>query len=194
MIYYKEEILQDTENLVFFDIDGTLSSSNEWQLLMKNPKYKAFKESFYKEWETIKFIDFKNLNHTSIALFANLLRQTNSKAVCISSWNIKGHNISPNLYIQQLQEAFQSIYEYFPDNWLLGYSYGEIDRNISAIQPFIEKTHFDGKYITLDDGGFQYLDQSLTVIVNSRNGFNHQDYEKALKLFNIKEEVKLLRD
>lgn len=130
MIYYKEELLQDTENLVFFDIDATLSSSNEWQLLIKNPKYKAFKESFYKEWETIKFVYFKNLNHTSIALFANLLRQTNSKAFCISSWNTKGHNISPNLYIQQLQEAFQSIYEYFPDNWLLGYSCGLITKTM----------------------------------------------------------------
>ena len=44
MIYYKKNILKEIKNIVFFDIDGTLSSTNEWQLLMDNPKYKSFKE------------------------------------------------------------------------------------------------------------------------------------------------------
>ncbi len=194
MIYYKKNILKETQNIVFFDIDGTLSSTNEWQLLMDNPKYKSFKESFYQQWKTIKLVDFRNLNHISVALFANLLRQSNSKAVCISSWNVRGSGICPDLYFQQLKESFESIYQYFPENWLLGYSSGEVDRNVSAIKPFLEKTNFKGKHIAIDDGGFQYLDQSLTVIVKSRNGFDHQDYEKALKLFNINEKVKLFRE
>lgn len=195
MIYYKEELLQDTENLVFFDIDGTLSSTNEWQLLMDSPKYKSFKESFHQNWKTIKMVDFRLLNHTSIALFANLLHQTNSKAVCVSSWNTRGCMVCPDLYFKQLQEAFQSIYQHFPDNWLLGFSgSGGGDRTTHSIIPFINETGFKGKYISIDDGGFEYKDQSSVVIVNSRNGFEHYNYKEALELFDINEEFKLFKN
>lgn len=141
MIYYKKNILKETQNIVFFDIDGTLSSTNEWQLLMDNPKYKFFKESFYQQWKTIKLVDFRNLNHISVALFANLLRQSNSKAVCISSWNVRGSGICPDLYFQQLKESFESIYQYFPENWLLGYLL------VKLIVMFQQYNHFLKKQI-----------------------------------------------
>ena len=142
MIYYKKNILKETQNIVFFDIDGTFSSSIESLLHINNEKYMKFKCSYYQDWKTIKLVDFKFLNHSSIALFANFLRQTNSKAVCISSWNIRGMMYKDSeLYMKELQESFESICSYFPNSWLLGFSGGGGgDRFVNSIIPFIKKT------------------------------------------------------
>ena len=189
MMYFDEHKLASTENIIFFDIDGTFSSSNEVLLYRDNQKYIEFKQSYYQNWETIKLVDYQFVNHTCIALFANLLRQTNSKAVCVSSWNMKGRN-KPELYLKQLEEAFQAIYSDFPNDWFLGFSgSGGGDRTTYSINPFLEETGFKGKYIAIDDGGFEYADQSYVVQVISRNGFNHNDYQKALQLFGINEDV-----
>ena len=190
MIYYKKNILKETQNIVFFDIDQTLSSSIDFHYTFDEDKLQNYKKSLYnKEWKTISLFEFQNLNQTSLALFACFLKQTNSKAVCVSSWNTTNSEIA-DLYFKELKESFESISSLFADNWLLGFSGGGGgDRHTFSIVPFLEETNFKGKYIAIDDGGICYTDKSYCVIVNGQTAFHCKEYLEGLKLFGLKEEI-----
>lgn len=187
-----KHLLSKTENIVFFDIDSTLTSTTEHFTLLEQPSYEARIKSMYqKKWKTISYWDYLELSHASIALFAAFLRQTGAGAVCISSWNTDRYN---GLFIKELQEAFETISE-FPDDWFLGYvGCTGGDRWSHSIKPFIKETGFTGKFVALDDGGFEYSDKDNVVIVNGQLGFNIIDYKKALSILSIDEKIKLSND
>jgi hypothetical protein len=174
-------LFAQTQRVIFFDIDATLTNAVDHSSLLDHPTQEAFKQQLFDEsWKTIMFADFRELHPSSLALFACLLRQTGAKAVCISSWNTDDVG-----YVAELKAAFERFAD-FPDGWLLGYSGGcGGQRDITAIKPFMEETGFDGEYIALDDGAFEYLDQSRAIIVDGRLGFTIYDYQKALALFSI---------
>lgn len=190
MIYYKEEILKETQNIVFFDIDQTLSSSTDFHYTFDEDKLQNYKKSLYnKQWKTIKLFDFQCLNQTSLALFACFLRQTNSKAVCVSSWNTTRPEIA-HLYFKELKESFEVFSSLFPDNWLLGFSgCGGGDRHTHSIIPFLKETNFKEKYIAIDDSGISYKDHSYCVIVDGKTAFHCKEYLEGLKLFGLEEEI-----
>ena len=157
---------------------------NEIFAMRQSKSYDTEKRNLYnKKWNKIKQFDFIHLSVLSVNLFASFLNQYNAKAVCVSSWNIKGHD-DPEEYLNQLKTAFESLSEEFPKEWLLGFSGGSGgDRHNYSILPFIEKTNFQGKYIAIDDGAFEYSDQSYTIQVNGQHGFSREDFIKASENF-----------
>lgn len=188
-----QHLFEKTDRIVFFDIDSTLTSSIEHHTLTYQNAYHDFKKSLFNEnWKTISFADFIELSQSSIALFANMLAQTGAKAVCISSWNTNRYD---GIFLKEFQEAFESVSDNFPEDWFLGYAGGSGgDRHKYTIAPFLKETNFKGDYIALDDGAKHYSDQKRAVEVDGKLGFNFYDYEKALQLFGIDEEVKLEED
>jgi hypothetical protein len=191
MIYYNSVILKKTDKIIFFDIDSTLTSSFERHFACNNENYLNFKKSQHKGWKSIKMVDFKELSYTAVGLFANLLKQTNAKAVCVSSWNINNFKSESNEeYLSELKEAFETISSEFPEDWLLGFSgAGGGDRHIYSVLPFIEETQFTGLYSAIDDGAFEYSDQSYTVQVNGRNALTYEDYIKVLEIFKMEKKL-----
>lgn len=186
--FVKLELMNNAENIVFFDIDGTLTSSTDHFILKHQKSTKELTHKLYKNWKTIGLYDYSELTHSCIALFSLFLRQTNSKAICISSWN---NNENPELYIKELTEAFEGISD-FPQDWLLGFIGGSGgDRFSTDINPFIKNLNIKKPYVILDDGGFTYSKKENVVIVDGRLGFNIYDYEKALNILKIKEEPDL---
>ena len=180
MIYFDKNILVNTDKIVFFDIDQTLSSMNEFFAMQQSKSYDSKKRNLYNEkWNKIKKFDFVHLSILSVNLFASLLEQHNAKAVCVSSWNIKGYN-NPEEYLNQLKTAFESLSGEFPKDWLLGFSGASGgDRHLYSVTPFLEETNFKGKYISIDDGAFEYSDQSYTVQVNGQHGFSRENFMEA---------------
>jgi hypothetical protein len=185
--FYARSInLDNMQNIVFFDIDATLTSTIDHYILKSQEKNEKIVKSLYKDWETITYHDYAELTHSCIALFASFLKQTNSKAVCISAWN---YSPEPELYTKELSEAFEGISD-FPQDWLLGYAGGGGgDRWRSAIKPFLDKYNFGVPHVALDDGGFEYSNQDNVVIIDGKLGFNYYDYLKALKILNLKVEL-----
>jgi hypothetical protein len=185
-IYINKRILPKTKKIIFFDIDSTLSTSTDHHFFGRMKNYQDYKKSIYQDWETIRFYDFQSLSHSCIALFAGLLAQTGAKAVCVSSWN---RSSKAELYVKELQQAFETMGE-FPEDWLLGFSgCGGGDRYEHSMLPLIKEIKFKGEYVALDDGGFEYSNQENVIIVDGRLGFNFYDYEKALKVLKVDERV-----
>lgn len=184
--YVKKINLDNMQNIVFFDIDSTLSSSVDHCVLKEQHQDIKITKNLYQNWETISYYNYAELSHSSVALFAYFLKQTNSKAVCISSWN---KHQKAELFIKELSEAFETISD-FPDDWLLGIS-GLCggDRWKHSIEPFIKEHNVQVPFVALDDAGWNYSDQSKAVLVDGRLGFNIIDYMKALKILNLKEEL-----
>jgi hypothetical protein len=182
-------LMKETERIVFFDIDSTLTSSVDHYTLVNQPSYMAYKKSIFNQnWKTIGLYDFMELSQSSIALFACFLRQTGAKAVCISSWNTERYN---GIFLKELKEAFEAVSD-FPENWFLGCAGGSGgDRYTYTIIPFLSETEFNGDYIAIDDGAFEYKEQKRTIGVDGKIGFNIHDYEKGLALFDIKEKPNL---
>ena len=176
-------LFAQTQRIIFFDIDATLTSSIDNLVLHDQPIQDAFKRQLFDEnWKTISFTDFRELDPSSLALFSRLLRQTGAKAVCISSWNT-----DDNRYLSELKSAFEA-FVVFPDDWLLGCTGGGGgQRDHHAIKPFVLKSGFQGEYIALDDGAHHYIDQSRAIKVDGSLGFTIYDYKKALGLFGITE-------
>lgn len=182
-------LLAKTERIIFFDIDCTLTSSVDHFLQPHQKGFVAYKESLMKDWKTIKKFDFCELSFTCLGLFASLLKQTNAKAVCISSWNTNRYD---GIFKKELPEAFEQ-FSAFPKDWFLGfYAGGGGDRYKYTIKPFIKEYNFTGQYIALDDGGFEYGNQNKVVTVRGQKGFDIDDYTKALSLFGIDDKPLIL--
>ena len=181
-----EALLKDTQRIVFFDIDSTLTSVIDHHTLNYQMANQLHKRESYDEynWKTIKFADYIELSSSCLALFANFLRQTGAKAVCISSWNTDRHD---GIFLKELQEAFESISE-FPNDWLLGFTgcCGG-DRWKYTIEPFLKEYDFTGAYLAIDDRVIEYSNTSRAVQVDPRSGFSFREYEECLKLFGISE-------
>ena len=128
------------------------------------------------------------MSESSIALFAQFLKQTGAKAICIASWNTDNHE---GIYLSELKEAFETLCE-FPDDWLVGYA-GKNggDRWTHVIEPFLSITGVTGEHVTFDDAGWEYADQSKTVLIDGRLGFNYMDYEQGLTILKVNEEMDL---
>jgi hypothetical protein len=181
-----EHLLEDTQRIIFFDIDSTLTSVIDHHTLAYQTANQLHKRETHESynWKTIRFPDYVELSSSCLALFANFLRQTGAKAVCISSWNTMRCD---GVYLKELQEAFESISE-FPSDWLLGFTgCGGGDRWEYTIKPFLEEYDFTGSYVAIDDRASEYSNQSKAVSVDPRTGFSYREYEACLSLFGIKE-------
>ncbi|MCF2901142.1 hypothetical protein L1267_12145 [Pseudoalteromonas sp. OFAV1] len=185
-IKFHSHLLDTTERIVFFDIDSTLTSAVDHHILNYQPAYRASKQAVYDrhQWKTIKFGDYIELSSSCLALFANFLAQTGARAVCVSSWNCVRHD---GIYLQELQQAFETISE-FPKDWLLGFSgVGGGDRWKWSITPFLLETGFKGDLIAIDDKACDYSNQNIAIKVDSLIGFSYREYEKGLSRFGIDE-------
>lgn len=184
-MFYKPNSLTDsTDNIIFFDIDGTLSSNSDFFVLKQEQSHIDFCKYLFSQYDfkTIKYFEFETLSHSSIALFAKLLTVTNSKAVCLSSWiNSK----EPELFIKELSICFNLIAD-FPKDFLIGFtSGGGGDRHNLDILPFLDKYNISLPWIAIDDGFHQYINCYRTVNVVSNDAFILKDFNKALSLLNV---------
>lgn len=182
--YLNEKInIKNVEKIIFFDIDQTLTSVVNFCTLSLNENHNnLIKDKYYNKFKTLKLCDIGTLERPSVALFAELLKTTNSKAFCIASWS----NVQQGkLNINEIMSLFSDFAD-FPDDWLIGCSFSScLDRYSTYILPIIEKINFEGKFAVIDDGGFNYIENKNTVIVDGRLGFTIYDFFKVLDILEI---------
>lgn len=171
----------DIENLVFFDIDQTLSDSIS-HCFTNVDDILALKQELKNDgFKRVKAIDVLYLSKTSLQLFAELLKVKGTKAICISSWAM----VKEGYVIDEIDTLFNR-YADFPDNWLVGLlGGGGGDRVVDYVLPFVEKHNFKGNFVVIDDGGGRYSRQDIVVNVDGRLSYNIYDFVRTCDILNI---------
>jgi hypothetical protein len=175
---------QKESKLVYFDIDETLGS---FTAFFDNADNNAFydekeKEMFALEKKyNLRSIGIKNYTSPKpecLALLLKLLKETNSKAVCVSSWSVKLRIVANKQMnpVNVLDIIFKSIY---PD-WEFGYivALNNVGGERAARIASMTKEHdLTDNYILIDDAvGFYYPADNHTVPVNGNLGYIESDF------------------
>ncbi len=171
--------LHKIKNIVFFDIDQTLSDSIR-HCMISEQRYYAFLEKFKLHgYKHINPADAIYLNQTSVELLAELMKIDGTYAICISSWGGKGDAIA------EITHYFGN-YADFPDGWLIGSSSGlGGDRYTKFVAPFLKEEKFKGRSVIIDDGAHAYANNPISITVDGRIGFSIYDFVQALDILNI---------
>jgi hypothetical protein len=195
-MFYKEgynlEDLLKEESLVFFDIDSTLGSRASHESYKKDESYKIEKRA---QMEKIKkdlnvhffsFADFVALDIQCLAMFQKLLKDTNSKAVCVSSWVVSLERRTkkcPN-EVKLLNAVFKATYENWEEGLVVAGIHMGGDRG-EQLNDLLEEQPLTKKNVLVDDSVGHYPETERTVKVNGITGFDYSCYEDAVNKLKI---------
>lgn len=178
------------QNYVFFDIDGTLSSALDELSRIKTDQdcydY-ANKLGFdSNDFQVFHVFDLAVPQKSSLEIFAQFLKDTNSKAICTASWlsASKGEQ-----GLNELAKLFSLITNEFPNDWLVGCTNGCCgDRWEAYIEPF-KKIHPKSCVIAIDDSAKEYQNKEYSIETNAEYGLLKSDMDKGYNMLNRQKEV-----
>lgn len=179
------------KNIVFFDIDCTLSSAIDEEIRNQSDEdciIYAEKLGFIQEnFLLFNAFDVAVPQKSSLDLFAYFLKITNSKAICISSWASVSNG---QKCIDEIENIFSLISSEFEKDWLVGLTNGcGGDRWASYIKPFTEDIHPTCNHVAFDDGAHEYSNTETTIHVDSMLGLNIYDFINGLRVLGYNEKL-----
>lgn len=181
---YLKSSLDDVENLVFFDIDQTLSTSITHAFYSVDKIIAYDQELKSRGIKRAKAIDAIYLNEVSLLLFSELMKVKGTKAICISSWVATSKK---DEIIDEITSLFNDHAD-FPKDWLIGFvSGGSGDRMTNAVLPFMEKYNYKKNFVVIDDSADRFSMREKTVRVDGRISFQIYDFVKACDILGISE-------
>ena len=191
---YTIEDLKKEENIIYFDIDGTLGSGDAHRGYKKDESYRNKKKEELEELKKrigIKFFsfpDFISPDKYCLELFQKFLKEHNAKAFCISSWAVSLKLRSNNALhkkeinpVDLLNEVFKSTYKDWDFNNVVGGKH--FSNRGQEVKEFIEKYELKSNAAILDDSaGRGYPENELTISVDGRKGFTEKEYKLMKKI------------
>ena len=184
---YTIEDLQNENKIIYFDIDNTLGSrtgSDGYKDSEKFNKRKLKELNFFLKTNNLSPFDFSDFTSPEIhclGMFMKLLKETNSKAICVSSWCITLQTRCTDDIdaIKLLDLIFKHVFEDWEEGLIVGLNSFSGDRADEAIN-FTKQHGLTNNYLVVDDAvGISYKETDKTINVDGILGFTYYNYKEA---------------
>lgn len=175
--------INKTERLLFIDIDNTFGGTLE-RLYQDNEENTQKWKDFIKEHNLYRLHarDIASLNPNQIKLFAEMVRDTNSKVISMSAW---GSLSNPEESLRSIKTVFEHFAD-FPKDWLIGLVSGTGgNRELLTVRPFLKEVDFKGQHLLIDDMWKSFSDPKVCIKVDGKIGFSVYDCLEIIRKFKI---------